>query len=619
MSLVSVGCSKLRHRFAFLPALCLLVVSAAFCHADALSPTAIVTDAPGKTLYVAASTAGRVLVVDAATGTVASTIPLPQNPSGLVLSTDGKCLYATGDAPDGKLFVIDLATKQRLHAIPAGHTPMSPVLSPRGDMLFLCERFTNKVAVIDLAQHQVAAEIPVKREPVACGLTPDGALLFVANHLPTGSALQDVVSAEVEVIDTAARKVVASIPLPNGSSSLRGLCVSPDGRYVYVTHLLSRYTMPPTQLERGWMNTNAVSVIDVAARKWLTTVLLDDLARGAANPWAIACTADGNTLCLTHAGTHEISVIDRLGLHRKIDQIVRHEYTADPGLSAERIPNTLAFLGTLRTRRALSVQGPRGLAIAGSTLHVTGYFSDNLETIDLASSTITGGKVTALGPTTTPSTVRRGELLFNDAGLCLQRWQSCASCHPDGRADGLNWDLTNDGLGNPKNTRSLLSSHRTPPVMSLAVRESAEVAVRSGLRFIQFAHCSEDDARAIDEYLKSLAPLRSPYRHRGELSDAAKRGEKLFADAGCAACHSGPQSTDLKSYDVGTGNGAEQGKPLDTPTLLECWRTAPYLHDGQAATLFDVLKTHNPNDRHGRTTNLTDQQLRDLEEYILSQ
>ena len=591
----------------------------AVCRADALSPTAIVADASGKTIYVAASTAGRVVIVDAAAGTVTGTIPLPQNPSGLALSADGKCLYVTGDAPDGKLFAIDLATKQTLHSIPAGHTPMSPVLSPRGDMLFLCERFTNKVAVIDLAQHQVAAEIPMKRQPVACGLTPDGALLFVANHVPAGSALQDVVSAEVEVIDTAARKVVTSIPLPNGSSSLRGLCASPDGRYVYVTHLLSRYTMPPTQLERGWMNTNAVSVIDVAARKWLTTVLLDDLARGAANPWAIACTADGRLLCLTHAGTHEVSIIDRLGLHAKIDQIVRHEYAADPGLSVERIPNTLAFLGTLRTRRALSVQGPRGLAIAGSTLFVTGYFSDNVETIDLASPTITGGRVTALGPTATLSTVRRGELLFNDAGLCLQRWQSCASCHPDARADGLNWDLTNDGLGNPKNTRSLLSSHRTPPVMSLAVRETAEVAVRSGLRFIQFAHCSEDDARAIDEYLKSLAPLQSPYRHQGELSDTGKRGEKLFADAGCAACHSGPQSTDLKSYDVGTGTSEDHNKLLDTPTLQECWRTAPYLHDGRATTLFDVLKTHNPNDRHGRTTNLTDQQLRDLEEYILSQ
>ncbi len=619
MTRVSLGFSKLRHRFALLPALSLLVFPVAVCHADALSPTVIVADPSGKTLYVAASTAGSVLVVDSATGSVTGTIPLPRNPSGMTLSADGKTLYVTGEAPDGRLFVIDLATKQTLHALPAGHTPMSPTLGPRGETLFLCERFADKVAMIDLTQRRIQAEIPVKRQPIACGLTPDGNLLFVANHLPAGAADQDVVAAEVELIDTAAKKVIASIPLPNGSSSLRGLCLSPDGRYVYVTHLLSRYTMPPTQLERGWMNTNAVSIIDVARRAWLTTVLLDDLARGAANPWAIACTADGNTLCLTHAGTHEVSIINRLGLHMKIDQVIRHEYAPDPAMTPANIPNTLVFLGSLRTRRALRIQGPRGAVIAGSILYVTGYFSDNLETIDLTSPGFTGGGVTALGAPAAPSTVRRGERLFNDAGLCFQQWQSCASCHPDGRADGLNWDLTNDGLGNPKNTRSLLLSHRTSPVMTLAVRETAEMAVRSGFQFIQFAQCSEDDAQAIDEYLKALAPVESPHRRQGRLSDAAVRGEKLFADADCTACHSGQSSTDQNSYDVGTAAGMDESKPMDTPTLVELWRTAPYLHDGRAPTMFDVLKTCNPNDRHGRTTGLTTQQLRDLEAYLLSQ
>ena len=52
--------------------------------------------------------------------------------------------------------------------------------------------------------------------------------------------------------------------------------ISPDGKYVYATHILARYQMPTTQLERGWMNTNALSIIDVEARKLLNTVLLDD-------------------------------------------------------------------------------------------------------------------------------------------------------------------------------------------------------------------------------------------------------------------------------------------------------------------------------------------------------
>ena len=35
------------------------------------------------------------------------------------------------------------------------------------------------------------------------------------------------------------------------------MAVSPDGRYLAVAHVLSRYQMPTTQLDRGWMNTNA--------------------------------------------------------------------------------------------------------------------------------------------------------------------------------------------------------------------------------------------------------------------------------------------------------------------------------------------------------------------------
>jgi hypothetical protein len=59
------------------------------------------------------------------------------------------------------------------------------------------------------------------------------------------------------------------------------------------------------------------------------------------------------------------------------------------------------------------------------------------------------------------------------------------SCHPDGRSDRLNWDLLNDGVGNPKNTNSMLLAHQTPPAMSEGVRLTAEAAVRSGYATIR--------------------------------------------------------------------------------------------------------------------------------------
>jgi cytochrome c peroxidase len=209
-------------------------------------------------------------------------------------------------------------------------------------------------------------------------------------------------------------------------------------------------------------------------------------------------------------------------------------------------------------------------------------------------------------------------MFFNDASLCFQHWQSCASCHPDGRADGLNWDLLNDGLGNPKNTKSLLLSHKTPPVMSLGARDKAETAVRTGIKLIQFAVRPQEDAAAIDAYCRSLEPVPSPYRARAS-SAVVKRGQRVFQQAGCASCHPAPLYTDMKSYDVGTGKEVDAGLKFDTPTLVEVWRTAPYLHDGRAATMKEVLTRHNPGDKHGATTGLNEVQLEDLAAFVLAQ
>jgi hypothetical protein len=57
---------------------------------------------------------------------------------------------------------------------------------------------------------------------------------------------------------------------------------------------------------------------------------------------------------------------------------------------------------------------------------------------------------------------------------------------------------------------------------------------------------------------------------------------------------------------------------FDAPTLIECWRTVRYLHDGSAASIRDVLTTGNLKDRHGRTSHLRPNQLHDLAAYVRS-
>lgn len=92
-----------------------------------------------------------------------------------------------------------------------------------------------------------------------------------------------------------------------------------------------------------------------------------------------------------------------------------------------------------------------------------------------------------LNPGREETAENKGERYFNDASHCFQNWQSCNGCHPgDGRTDGMNWDLMNDGVGNSKNCKSMLFSHVTPPNMISGIREHAERAVRAGFNFIQF-------------------------------------------------------------------------------------------------------------------------------------
>jgi len=149
------------------------------------------------------------------------------------------------------------------------------------------------------------------------------------------------------------------------------------------------------------------------------------------------------------------------------------------------------------------------------------------------------------------------------------------------------------------------------------VRGNAEVAVRAGLKTTMFADRPEEDAAAIDEYLQSLEPVPSPHLVDEELSPAAERGMRLFASrrTGCMRCHPPPLYTDLRSHDVGTQNAEELESRFDTPTLIEVWRTAPYLHDGRHATMRDLLVKEK---RHGSVEGLSPQEIDDLAEFVLS-
>ncbi len=598
-----------KHRFLLIHLFLLITNSAVAAKSDYASPAAMALSSDGRTLYIGELTAESVAVIDTTTGKIIRRIPIGRQVNGLTLAENDSKLYVACGRADGQICQIDTNKDEIVRTIPTGHTPMSPKVTTDNRLLLVCNRYKNTVSLISLEGNSSQVSIAVPREPVAAAITPDNRLAVVANHLQAGRADVDHVAAVVSLLDLTTQKKITDIGLPNGSNGLYDVCISPDGRYAYITHVLARFQLPTTHVDRGWMNTNAVSIIDVKNRKWLTTVLLDDMDLGAANPWGITCTTDGRILCVCHSGTHEVSLIDLPALHRKIEQ------SDDPNA----IPNDLSFLYGLRRRIALSGQGPRSIVSHRQRIYIGLYFADAVDVVELNQSGATVVKTLSLGPDRSIDLIRRGEMLFHDGNLCYQKWQTCASCHSDGFMDALNWDLLNDGVGNPKNAKSLLLSHSTPPAMSSGIRDNAETAVRAGISAVQFSAVNENDASAIDAYIKSLKPIQSPYLIDGKPSASAERGRKLFNSAGCIRCHSGPYLTDKKHHAVGTGLGREANWSWDTPTLINVWKTAPYMHDGRAATIREVITTENPHDRRGRTSELTDEQINDLAEFVLSQ
>ncbi len=578
-----------------------------------LSPTDVDWGGDGRELFITASSGKKILVLDTATRQVSRSIELPEALTELVVSQDGRTLYVAGGVADGRIFVVDSASGKLLQSIAVGHTPQAPVLSPDGGTLYVCNRFDNDVSIIDLKKASEIARVPVEREPMAADVSHDGHWLFVANHIPSGRADADYVASSISVIDTRTREV-SSIPLVNGAEGVRGLKVSPDGKHVFATHFMARFQVPTTQLERGWVSTDALSVIRVADRSLMYSVLLDDVAQGFPNPWAIGFSGDGTSLVVSSAANHELSVIDLPQLMAKVQA-----ETADRKSAAHLdAHNNLSFLSGIRTRIKLKGNGPRALAVKGTTAWVAGYFSDAIDVVDFAHPASATVEPIELNPGMVISQERQGEIFFHDASLCFQQWMSCSTCHPDARTDAMNWDLLNDGIGNPKNVKSMLLAHQTPPTTWLGARENAEISVRSGIKHIQFAVRPEEDAQAIDAYLKSLRPVPSPRLVKGELSPSALRGKEMFNSLGCTNCHPAPLFTDLESHHVGTTTGLDEGKPVDTPSLVELWRTAPYLHNGSAATLHDLLLESRHARMKEKVKNLGKDQLDDLIEYLLS-
>ena len=341
-----------------------------------LSPSDIVISEDGSILYLACATGDRVQVFDVEKEKVSSNFKV-EGVRELAISPDESRIFALCGEFEGRLLEIDANNGKVLRSFSAGHTPVAPVVSEDGATLFFCNRFSKddlfNVHAFDIASGKVRASGKAIREPITMKLSKDGKFLWVVNHLPLMEANLEHVFTSLNIYSSENLKSVAKLDMPPGSFAIRDSALSNDGKYLFVSHTIGRFTVPTTHLDRGWINTSAVSIFDAIGQRYINTVLLDDTMRGAANPWGITVTDDNAWLCVNASGIHEVIVVNIKEMFKRI------ESTAAP----KEIVNNLAFLYGAKSRVKLDGEGGRAIAAKGGFIYVPMYFSDSVNVIEM--------------------------------------------------------------------------------------------------------------------------------------------------------------------------------------------------------------------------------------------
>ncbi len=582
------------------------------------SPVEVLFSHDGARLYVLCQGSDQVRVLDAASFKTIRNVAVGHIPRGFSLSPDGSRLFVV-NTWDDTLSVIDTGTMAVVATWPVGAEPSSVIEDRESKYLFVANRISNDVAVLDA---QTGAE--VKRLAAGNGasymtLSSDGKRLYVTHVYPNSAPARTVPESEITVIDTARAVVVDRIPL-HGIAGVFHVAFSADGRLGVAAGLYPKNLVPLAHLEHGGAFADTLTLFGADVGYKPVEVPLDELERYAARPFGVAIMPDKSRIFVTSGGSEMVTAID---LPRLLAFIRGHHGPFVEDLSASS--------NYVITRIAVG-HDPRAVALTGDSrrLIVANRLEDTLSVIDTRSNRLLS-TIPLEGPRQL-SVLRHGEQTFYTADQSFQGQIGCANCHIDSTFDDLTWDLEPDGMGrNIVDNRPLESLKGTEPFKWNG--GNPDIPTECGPRTEKYFWRSEtyDDLTLADlaTYIRSL-PAR-PNRWRlpdGTLTPAQERGQAIFARATdrfgnpippanrCSYCHSGPKGTIQKSFDVGTKKETDDSGLLDTPQLENIALTAPYLHDGSARTLEEIWTVFNPNDKHGRTNDLTKDELNDLVEYL---
>ncbi|WP_051312830.1 T9SS type A sorting domain-containing protein [Sporocytophaga myxococcoides] len=576
--------------------------------------------------------------IDASDYQLINEVPSGKNPRTLALDRLGNVWVANED--DATISVIS-ASGQKLQTIelPYASRPYGICFDPMKNYCYVTLQSSGQLVKLDAIERNIIQITEVGRSPRGIAVTSDGKRVFLTQFIsPEANGVVREIDAESmtlkSVIDLAFDKAVdfedRGRGVPNFISSLT---ITPDGSEIWIPS-------KKDNTARGLFRDGQPLTFDNSVRTIVSKINLSDGnedidSRIDINDADMACAVEfspyGNIAFIALQGNNKIAMIDAA---------------------------TNSRLGLLDTTGL----APQGLVFNkdGSRLFVHNFMSRSI-TIFNTENIILSNNFNPVKVATVPIVIKdslnaqvlKGKQIFynaQDERMTFAGYISCASCHLDGGSDERVWDFTDRGEG-LRNTHSLLGRrgmgmgnvHWTSNFDEIQDFENDIRNAFRGKGFLPDSVFNSGTIRdplgdhkaglsyeldALAAYVHSLDKVNpSPYRNTdGSLTADGMEGKLIFAELGCQACHSGPDFTDRKSgvlHDVGTiqtSSGLRRSEKLTgfgTPTLKGIWETAPYLHDGSASTLRDVLIKRNVDKKHGNLSSLSEEQINQLLAYLL--
>jgi YVTN family beta-propeller protein len=485
-------------------------------------------------------------------------IPVGKDPRSIALTADNQ-FALVANRGDDTLTVLDVKGQKVASTITLGGLWPYGVVTDNNQMAYVSLQGSNEVVVVDIAAGQVMARIPVAAAPT--GLALWGDFLYVS-HFWTG---------QMSLIYLPQGRVISTVRpgLDTGLSPSIELDVSRGIAYLPQTR--SNADNPALTYDTTVFPViNVIGLNDLSAQR-IRRITVDTVDRPVNMPFSLALDRFRNILYVVNAGSNSVSAID---------------------INGER---TLAHIDV--------GSNPRGAVLNkdNSVLYVHNVLDNSISILDTRNYKVTDTPVIASQGKTPVDIIIAQQFFYTatDRRMSANGWLSCANCHFDGMSDGRVWRGFPDG---PRRTPVLYDLSVTGPYnWSGTWDELADVEHK--IRWLQAGSGLIDNEQAnpplgdpnagrsvdLDLLTSYLSKLEGPQPPFAFDPAVVGRGQKVFEEQGCATCHAGSIGTDLQMHDVGTGESEKGGKAFDTPSLRWLWLSAPYFHDGSAATLQDVF------------------------------